>query len=337
MDDCAEQLVRLALKPQLGHFAYNNGGETVTADELAALVRRWLPDAQIAFDETKPTTPLIDRRSGARLEEEIGFKPRPLVEGVRAHINEARARRASSRYDQRIMTRFRNTVVGSYPRPASRGHAEETDAQRRPRSTSSSAGPPKTRRDLGLDVVTDGEGYRENMYYFYQKRLDGVSMENMPKKTFGYAGFGIECAAGRRRNQKPALQSRANWKTGARRRTEACPREADRHRPARADAVQRQRASGSLSRRTGAVPRLGGGARRRIARGDRRGLRLHPVRRADVDRSAGAERMGGGYSERADRFAAEGAASACTSAAAIRGASGFTSRNTPTSCPPSAR
>jgi nucleoside-diphosphate-sugar epimerase len=91
VDDCAEQLVRLALKPQLGHFAYNNGGETVTASELAALVRRWLPDAQIAFDETKPTTPLIDRMSGRRLEQEIGFKPRPLVEGVRAHINEARA------------------------------------------------------------------------------------------------------------------------------------------------------------------------------------------------------------------------------------------------------
>lgn len=90
VDDCAEQLVRLALKPQLGHFAYNNGGESVTAAELAALVRRWLPEAQIAFDESKPTTPLIDRMDGRRLEQEIAFKPRPLVEGVRAHINEAR-------------------------------------------------------------------------------------------------------------------------------------------------------------------------------------------------------------------------------------------------------
>jgi nucleoside-diphosphate-sugar epimerase len=91
VDDCAEQLVRLALKPQLGHFAYNNGGESVTAAELAGVVRRWLPDAQISFDETKPVTPLIDRMDGRRLEQEIGFKPRPLAEGVRAHINEARA------------------------------------------------------------------------------------------------------------------------------------------------------------------------------------------------------------------------------------------------------
>ena len=29
-DDCAEQLVRLALKPKLAHFVYNNGGHCVT-------------------------------------------------------------------------------------------------------------------------------------------------------------------------------------------------------------------------------------------------------------------------------------------------------------------
>jgi nucleoside-diphosphate-sugar epimerase len=91
VDDCAEQLVRLSLKPQLSHFAFNTGGESVTAAELAGLVKRWLPDAQIAFDETKPGTPLIDRMSGVRLAREIEYKPCPLVDGVRAHINEARA------------------------------------------------------------------------------------------------------------------------------------------------------------------------------------------------------------------------------------------------------
>ena len=91
VDDCAEQLVRLAMKPQVSHFAYNNGGETVTAAQLADLVRRWVPDAQISFDETKPTTPLIDRMSGRRLETEIDFKLRPLADGIRAHINEVRA------------------------------------------------------------------------------------------------------------------------------------------------------------------------------------------------------------------------------------------------------
>jgi len=89
-DDCAEQLVRLSLKPSLSHFAYNNGGASVTAEELATAVRRWLPDAKFEFDEAKPRTPLIDWQGGTRLEKEIGFAPRPLVDGVRAHIDEAR-------------------------------------------------------------------------------------------------------------------------------------------------------------------------------------------------------------------------------------------------------
>lgn len=90
VDDCAEQLVRLALVDKLSHFAYNNGGESITAAELAAHVRRWLPSADISFDETKPGTPLIDRMDGSRLAREINFTPRPVSDGIRAHINEAR-------------------------------------------------------------------------------------------------------------------------------------------------------------------------------------------------------------------------------------------------------
>ena len=89
-DDCAEQLVRLALAPKLEHFAYNNGGDCVSGTELADAVRHWLPDAQIEFDESVPATPLIDRQGGERLERALGFRPRPFLEGVRAHINEAR-------------------------------------------------------------------------------------------------------------------------------------------------------------------------------------------------------------------------------------------------------
>src|SRR5215471_17645682 len=93
-----------------------------------------------------------------------------------------------------IMTRFRNTVVGSYPRPS-----KVEDTLKKPTLNAAEVDDlirwaAKDQAGLGLDVITDGEGYRENMYYFYQKRLDGVSMENMPKKTFGTAGFGIECA-----------------------------------------------------------------------------------------------------------------------------------------------
>lgn len=87
--DCAEQLVRLTLKPKLAHFVYNNGGHCVTAAQLAAIVKKWIPDAQIAFTEGAGT-PLIDHQDGTRLIREIDFAPGPLEEGVRAHINEAR-------------------------------------------------------------------------------------------------------------------------------------------------------------------------------------------------------------------------------------------------------
>ena len=90
-DDCAEQLVRLALKPKVTYFAYNNGGQCVTAAELAAIVRKWLPGACIGFDGARGGTPLIDNEDGMRLIREIDFVPQPLEQGVRAHINEARS------------------------------------------------------------------------------------------------------------------------------------------------------------------------------------------------------------------------------------------------------
>jgi len=91
VDDCAEQLVRLALKPKLGHFAYNSSGHAIRAGDLASVVRRWTPNAEITFDESKPGTPLVDDLDGSRLIEEIGFAPRPIEFGVLAHLNEARA------------------------------------------------------------------------------------------------------------------------------------------------------------------------------------------------------------------------------------------------------
>jgi UDP-glucose 4-epimerase len=89
-DDCAEQLVRLALKPKLAHFVYNNGGHCVTAAHIATIVRKWISDAQITFTDGTGT-PLIDDQDGRRLIREIDFAPRPLEDGVRAHINEARS------------------------------------------------------------------------------------------------------------------------------------------------------------------------------------------------------------------------------------------------------
>jgi hypothetical protein len=91
VDDCAEQLVRLSLKPQLAHFAYNSSGRAIRAGDLANLIRRWVPNAEITFDESRSSTPLVDDLDGSRLIEEIGFTPRSIEQGILAHMNEARA------------------------------------------------------------------------------------------------------------------------------------------------------------------------------------------------------------------------------------------------------
>jgi 5-methyltetrahydropteroyltriglutamate--homocysteine methyltransferase len=61
-------------------------------------------------------------------------------------------------------------------------------------------------------VITDGEAYRENMYYFYQKRVDGVTFDNMPRISFGTAGFGIECPRVIGRIENPRFNLAHNWK-----------------------------------------------------------------------------------------------------------------------------
>lgn len=89
---------------------------------------------------------------------------------------------------------YRNTVVGSYPRPVQAADTMKKPTLTRAETDEMIRWAAKDQVDLGLDVITDGEAYRENMYYFYQKRIDGMSFENMPRLTFGTAGFGIECA-----------------------------------------------------------------------------------------------------------------------------------------------
>lgn len=108
---------------------------------------------------------------------------------------------------------YRTTVVGSYPRPE-----KVEDTLKKPTLTDADIAAlvtwaAKDQAALGLDVITDGEGYRENMYYFYQRRLDGISFENMPRKVFGTAGFGIECARVTGEIRNPRCQLARWWKT----------------------------------------------------------------------------------------------------------------------------
>ena len=134
---------------------------------------------------------------------------------------------------------LKTTVVGSYPRK----HTPK-DTLRKPSVTTAESlemisWAVKDQCDLGLDVITDGEAYRENMYWFYQLRLDGVDCINKKHKQFGVGGsmegvdlskvhelvlnqggFGIECAVVTDKIENPRWRHDQRWKHARR---EAAP------------------------------------------------------------------------------------------------------------------
>ena len=104
------------------------------------------------------------------------------------------------------MKPFRTTVTGSFPRPV-----QPTDTLKKPTLTRAEADETirwavKEQCALGLDIVTDGEGRRENMYYFFQKRLDGISFDEMEYRKYGPLGFGIEIAKVTGRIENPRFE-----------------------------------------------------------------------------------------------------------------------------------
>ena len=90
VDDCAEQMVLLALKDKLNYFAYNTGSETVSGVQLAEIIKELVPNAEITFEPNANYTPFIDEQNDERIRKEISFIPRSLEEGIKAHMNEAR-------------------------------------------------------------------------------------------------------------------------------------------------------------------------------------------------------------------------------------------------------
>ena len=90
VDDCAEQLVRLALKETLNYSCFNTGAETLDGSQLEATVKKIIPDAEIYFDENVKSTPLIDDQNDERIREEIDFNPRSFEEGVKCLIQDVR-------------------------------------------------------------------------------------------------------------------------------------------------------------------------------------------------------------------------------------------------------
>ena len=94
-DDVAA-LTRLLVKADASpHPVYNVGGPPTSMRDIAAAVRKFLPDARIEFGWQSP--PPGSERAGlpwrvsmARAREDLGFTMMPLEQAVRLHINDAR-------------------------------------------------------------------------------------------------------------------------------------------------------------------------------------------------------------------------------------------------------
>ena len=90
VDDCAEQLVRLALKETLNFSCFNTGAETLDGYQLEDTVKKFIPEAEINFDESIKKTPLIDDQNDERIRKEIDFNPRSFEEGVQCLIEDVK-------------------------------------------------------------------------------------------------------------------------------------------------------------------------------------------------------------------------------------------------------
>jgi nucleoside-diphosphate-sugar epimerase len=92
VEDMAEAFARVLLADKPKHTTYNSGGAAVSLGELAALVREFLPKADIRFKAQSGGREvsgnfLIDNR---RLIEEFGLQFRPLRQRVKEIINDIR-------------------------------------------------------------------------------------------------------------------------------------------------------------------------------------------------------------------------------------------------------
>ena len=91
VDDIAEVFARVLLADAPRHDIYNSGGVAVSLGELADLVREFLPDAKITFEQEggreESGNYLVDH---SRLRKEFGIEYPPLRARVREIINDVR-------------------------------------------------------------------------------------------------------------------------------------------------------------------------------------------------------------------------------------------------------
>jgi nucleoside-diphosphate-sugar epimerase len=93
VDDIAEVFVRVTLADAPAHSIYNSGGETISLGDLADLVRRYLPDADISFEKDEGGREIsgMNMMDYTRLRQEFEVEYAPFAQRVLEIINDIRA------------------------------------------------------------------------------------------------------------------------------------------------------------------------------------------------------------------------------------------------------
>jgi len=92
VDDIAEVFVRVTLADTTQHSIYNSGGETISLGELADIVRKFLPDAQITFEKVEGGRAIsgMHRMDNTRLVQEFEVEYASFRQRVLEIINDIR-------------------------------------------------------------------------------------------------------------------------------------------------------------------------------------------------------------------------------------------------------
>lgn len=90
VEDVAEIFTRLIRKTELRHDVYHTGGDMCTLEEMAKIVKEFIPDAHISFEETAEELPFAYLVDNSRLRNDIRIHPRSLRDGISRMINTIR-------------------------------------------------------------------------------------------------------------------------------------------------------------------------------------------------------------------------------------------------------
>ena len=94
-DDVAEFTKRAIMAAASPHPVYNIGGPATSPRQMAAAIKKYVPDAKITFGKEKMgglkgEAGLPWHVSGERAKKDFGFECLPLENAILRHINDAR-------------------------------------------------------------------------------------------------------------------------------------------------------------------------------------------------------------------------------------------------------